>query len=196
MLIDHMGVVFFPDADWLRMVGRLSFPLFVWLLVQGEAHTRSAWRYGLRLLLLGIVSQPIYQYLFDIERLNILFQLLVGLSCLRLTRRWPQLALLIWPLGAGLAESLNISYGSYGIALVLLARYFQQTPIWWAAWTGFHWIWIWLMGPFQLLALPAPLLFGWANGRRGAKARWFYGFYPGHLALLAVLQPVGQYAAN
>ena len=49
MVIDHVGVVFYPDNDWLRIVGRISFPLFVWLLVQGETHTRNVWQYGLRL---------------------------------------------------------------------------------------------------------------------------------------------------
>ncbi|MGB3200723.1 MAG: TraX family protein, partial [Nodosilinea sp.] len=84
MLVDHIGVVFFPDDVRFRLVGRISFPLFIWLLVQGEAHTRDLGRYAIRLAILGLVSQPIYQLFFDINRLNILFELLVGLGCLRL----------------------------------------------------------------------------------------------------------------
>ncbi len=76
MLVDHIGVVFYPDLDWLRVIGRISFPLFIWLLVQGESHTKDIWRYGLRLGLLGLISQPIYQVTFDTEYLNILFLLL------------------------------------------------------------------------------------------------------------------------
>lgn len=114
MLIDHIGAVFFPETEWLRIVGRISFPLFVWLLVQGEAHTRDVGRYGLRLAALGLLSQPIYQATFDTTELNILFELLVGLVCLRLARHFPRFQLLIWLGGAGLTELLAMGYSSYG----------------------------------------------------------------------------------
>lgn len=188
MLIDHVGVVFYPDLEGFRIIGRLSFPLFLWLLVEGEAHTRNAQRYGLRLGLLGLISQPIYQLTFDINRPNILFQLLIGLLCLRLIRQQPRLELLIWLLGAIVAEAFNVSYGSYGVVLLLLIRHFRPTMVWWFAWVGVHIAFTALQGPFQLPAIAAPLCFIWANGERGAKARWFYGFYPGHLALLSLIR--------
>lgn len=188
MLVDHVGVLFYPDVDWLRAIGRVSFPLFVWLLVQGEARTKNIWRYGLRLGLLGLVSQPIYQITFDAERLNILFQLLIGLACLRLARQCPEWTLPVWIAGALIAEALNVSYGSYGIILILLTRYFRPNFPWWLAWVGFHLIWTQVAGPFQLPAIGVPLLFMAFNGQRGPKARWFYGFYPGHLALLTLIR--------
>jgi hypothetical protein len=188
MLVDHIGVVFFPDVVGFRIIGRISFPLFVWLLVQGEAHTRDAGRYGLRLAVLGVVSQPIYQLIFDTTRLNILFQLLLGLVCLRSTLQFPKLQIPIWLGGAVLAQLLNIGYGSYGIVLTLLTSYFRPRLGWWAAWVGVHLVWSRLFGPFQLPAMAVPLIFGLVNGERGPKARWFYGFYPGHLALLWLIQ--------
>ncbi len=191
MLIDHVGLVFFPEMTGFRIIGRISFPLFVWLLVQGEAHTRDVGRYGLRLAALGIVSQPIYQLTFNTTGLNILFELLLGLGCLRLARRVPQLQLPIWLCGAALSELLNMGYGSYGIGLVFLTRYFRPKLLWMVAWIGFHLAWAWFVGPFQLPAIAVPLLFWLANGERGAKARWFYAFYPGHLALLWLIQRAG-----
>ncbi|HEY9764386.1 MAG TPA: TraX family protein [Trichocoleus sp.] len=188
MLIDHIGAVFYPDTDWFRAVGRVSFPLFIWLLVQGEAHTRNVWRYGLRLGLLGLVSQPIYQLTFGVTDLNILFQLLVGLVCLRLARNQTWFQVPIWLAGAALTELLNINYGSYGIALVLIIRYFRPPIVGWLLWVGFHLVWVWQAGSFQLPAVVTPVFFAWANGERGAKARWFYGFYPGHLALLSLVR--------
>lgn len=187
MLIDHIGVVFYPETDWLRAVGRLSFPLFVWLLVQGEAHTRDVWRYGLRLGALGLISQPIYRWAFGATDLNILFQLLVGLVCLRWARQQPRLNPLIWLAGIAVTELLNINYGGYGMGLTLLLRYFRVSVEWLLAWVGANLAWTWLMGPFQLPAGVTPLLLTWANGRRGPQARWFYAFYPGHLALLGLL---------
>ncbi len=187
MLVDHIGVVFFPDIIWLRVIGRVSFPLFIWLLMQGEAHTKNIWRYGLRLGLLGLVSQPIYQIAFDTGQLNILFQLLIGLVCLRVTRQRPAVMLPVWILGALVAEALDISYGSYGIILILLIRYFRPHLLWWLVWVDFHLVWSLYAGSFQLPAIAVPLLFMAFNGQRGPKARWFYGFYPGHLALLALI---------
>ncbi|WP_017296514.1 TraX family protein [Nodosilinea nodulosa] len=193
MLIDHIGVVFFPDVIGFRILGRLSFPLFIWLLVQGEAHTRDVERYGLRLAVLGLVSQPIYRLAFGTTRLNILFELLVGLACLRLTRQFPQLQIPIWLGGAGLSELLAMGYGSYGIGLIFLIRYFRPSPLWVLAWVGFHLVWARLFGLFQLPAIAAVLVFWLANGERGPKARWFYGFYPGHLALLWLIQRMVPY---
>lgn len=193
MLIDHIGVVFFPDAIGFRIIGRISFPLFIWLLVQGEAHTRDAGLYGLRLAVLGVVSQPIYQLVFSTTRLNILFELLVGLVCLRLARQFPRLQMLTWLVGAGLTELLAVGYGSYGIGLIFLTRYFRPSMPWGLAWVGFHLIWARLFGLFQLPAIAVPLIFWLANGKRGPKARWFYGFYPGHLALLWLIQRMVPY---
>lgn len=188
MLIDHIGVVFYPDVAWLRVIGRVSFPLFIWLLVQGEAHTRDIWRYGLRLGLLGLISQPVYELTFSVSTLNILFQLLVGLVCLRTARHWHWLEPGIWLAGAALTQFLDISYGAYGMVLMLLVRYFQPTAVWWLLWVAFHLAWAWLQGPFQLPVMAVPLLFFCANGERGDRARWFYAFYPGHLALLSLIR--------
>ena len=191
MLIDHIGVVFFPDAIAWRIVGRLSFPLFVWLLVQGEAHTRDIWRYGLRLAVLGAVSQPIYQLTFGTARPNILFELLLGLVCLRLARNFPRFEILIWLGAVGLSVGLGLGYGSYGLGLMILTRYFRRDWWWALLWVGFHWLWAWVEGPFQLPAIAVLLIFWFAGGDRGPKARWFYVFYPAHLALLWLIRSVG-----
>jgi hypothetical protein len=35
MLVDHIGVIFFPRIEFLRIIGRIAFPLYSWFLVQG-----------------------------------------------------------------------------------------------------------------------------------------------------------------
>ncbi|MGP1384997.1 MAG: TraX family protein [Thainema sp.] len=190
MLIDHIGAVFFPGIAILRIIGRISFPLFVVLLVDGEKHTHNAKHYGLRLLLLGLVSQPIYQLLFESTQRNILFLLLLGLLCLRLVRLLPKWQLVIWMAGAAISQFLDLEYGAYGIGLIALIRYFQPRSIWWAGWIGLHLGYL-LIAPglaaFQFPAIFAPLLLYAANHQRGPKARWFYLFYPLHLLLLWLL---------
>lgn len=187
MLLDHAGAILYPETDWLRTVGRISFPLFLWLLIQGEKHTRDVWRYGLRLGLLGLLSQPIYQFAFDTTQLNVLFHLLVGLACLHVTRKQPELTWIVWISAALGTEILNISYGSYGIVLLVLFRYFQPSSLWWLVWIGVNLLYVIPFGTFQLPVIVVPLLFLLFNGQRGPQIRWFYGFYPGHIAALAGL---------
>ena len=51
---------FSPDVPELRVLGRIAFLLYAWCLVVGFHYTRAMWKYGLRLLLVGAVSQPLY----------------------------------------------------------------------------------------------------------------------------------------
>jgi hypothetical protein len=193
MLVDHIGVVFFPSIAIFRILGRFSFPLFILPLVEGEKHTRNFGQYCLRLLLLGIVSQPIFQLLFNSTHWNILFTLLLGLLCLRLVRVFPQWQLLIWLVGAAIAQISGVEYQAYGMIAIALIRYFRTSATWWAGWIGLHAGLLLLnpgFGSFQFPAIFSPLLISLANHRQGQKARWFYLFYPLHLLALWLLHQV------
>lgn len=192
MVVDHIGAVFFPKILGLRILGRLSFPLFCWLLVQGEAHTKNFQRYAIRLLVLGIISQPIFQLIFQVQRLNIFFTLLIGLGSLRATRQSPRFQVLSWIGGGLLAEVSSAEYGAYGIGAIALLKYFQPGKIWWwASWILLHLILLIAQpsfGQIQLFAIVAPLILQMVNHQPGAKARLFYLFYPVHLLVLYLIK--------
>ena len=189
MVIDHVGAIFLPHEYGFRAIGRLSFPLFCWLLVQGEAHTKNIWQYALRLLMLGIISQPIYMLAFEARQLNILFTLLLGLLALRAARIFPDSQFVTW-IGIGLlAEVAHFEYGAYGIAIIGLIRHFNPNMLWWACWITLH---VALLaqpsfGNFQFPAVFTPLIIQYASQQRGPKARWFYLFYPLHLLVLFLI---------
>ena len=54
MVLDHIGCYFDGAPVWLNWLGRLSYPLFLFCMVQGCRHTRSRKRYLLRLYLMSL----------------------------------------------------------------------------------------------------------------------------------------------
>ncbi len=67
MFIDHSGKVLFEDMAEMRTLGRIAFPLYVWCMVVGFYRTRNVTRYLMRVLLVGLVSQPLYLFALNKE---------------------------------------------------------------------------------------------------------------------------------
>lgn len=189
MVCDHIGAVIFPKILILRFLGRLSFPLFAWLIGQGEKHTNNFKVYLLRLVILGVVSQPIYYLTFHSSALNILATLAFGLLAIRVTKViGSNLFTLIF---AALAQLANAEYGAYGVFVISLLSEMNINRItWWSKWISLNLLTFLLPGFFfyQFLAGLTPLILSLWNSQQGRIAKWFYPFYPVHLALILILQ--------
>jgi hypothetical protein len=114
MTIDHIGAVLFPEQAVFRMIGRIAFPLFSYLLALGMGSTRTPINYFLRLMVFALLSQIPYSLAFNrppFEMLNIFFTL--AFSLLSLLK-----PLLVLP-SLFLAEFLRFDYGAYGIIVTL-----------------------------------------------------------------------------
>ena len=95
MVIDHLGIYFFPEEDWFRTFGRLSFP--VWLFLIGYARSRDLplklWVGGGALVAASVVAG---QVVFPV---NILFTIaIVRLSIDPIMRFLNKNYLMLWPL--------------------------------------------------------------------------------------------------
>jgi len=60
MLVDHAGLLLFPGQPWMRVVGRIAYPLFAWCIAEGFRYTRNRLRYFLQIFILGVGCQIVY----------------------------------------------------------------------------------------------------------------------------------------
>ncbi len=105
MTIDHIGYYLFPELIWLRIIGRIAFPCFLYTTVQGTRNTSNFKKYFFQLIGVGILTIPISLYSGTV--FNILFTLaLVALSIK--DKRFIILALVL---------SYFCEYGIYGFLL-------------------------------------------------------------------------------
>ena len=92
MLVDHIGMVLFPDHIIFRVVGRIAMPLFCFLIAYGVTKTRNIFKYFLRLFVFAIVVQLWLNFvisgnLFEFEQLNVFFTLAIGVLTVGLIKK-------------------------------------------------------------------------------------------------------------
>lgn len=123
MLIDHLGASLLTGIPELRIIGRMAFPLYAWCLVVGSVKTRSPLRYGVRLLALAVISQPLYMMALNHTwaDMNILFTLLIALIAIQ-GIRMKRMGSQFWvPALCYLAMGyLKVDYGWKGVTFILL----------------------------------------------------------------------------
>lgn len=200
MLVDHLaasGVVrLLYDSDGLyrlcRAVGRMAFPIFCFLLVEGHVHTKNQKRYLGRLLLFALLSEipfdlAFYGKLCHLPGQNVFFTLFLGMLTLcgvekiRSSGNWQW----IWVpmvMGMVVASLLHTDYGGFGVALILIFYWFQEVPWQRNLLSACACIW----EPTAIAALIPIQLY---NGERGVSWKYlFYLFYPLHLLLLCLIR--------
>ena len=60
MVIDHIGLMFYPTAVWMRTIGRLALPIFAFFIAEGCFYTKSRLRYFSLTFGLGVICQIVY----------------------------------------------------------------------------------------------------------------------------------------
>ena len=130
MFIDHAGKVLFNNMQEMRILGRIAFPLYVWCMIVGFYHTRCVWKYLLRVVITGLISQPLYVAALNhtwIEP-NIFLTLFLGLFALWGIRE-KKYGSHIWAPAAALtlATVLGANYGWQGVLLFILLYAVQDS---------------------------------------------------------------------
>ena len=130
MFADHAGKMLFPSIPEMRMIGRIAFPIYVWCMIVGFHYTRSVPKYLLRILVTGLVSQPLYMLALSHtwSQPNIFLTLFLGLCALWGIREKKYLSHLWAPAAAlALASILRADYGWRGVLLFIMLYAVQDS---------------------------------------------------------------------
>ncbi len=200
----------------MRMIGRIGFPIFCFLLIEGFLHTKSRLKYALRLLAFAIISEIPFDLAlsgkcFNWGYQNVFFTLFLGLLVMiacdstdkLINPRINKFAEEKAALKVGLFQLLKIVMYIVAILLGIVASMHLQTD--YGNPYGIGIICIMALYLFrkkkvsQIVAgcvifiweITAPLAFipiGFYNGKRGLKMKYFfYAFYPVHLFILYLI---------
>lgn len=198
MVIDHVGAILFPDQIWMRVIGRVAFPIYAYCLAEGFRYTSDYRRYLGRLALFAILSEipfdlAFYGVPFSFAHQNVFFTLTLGLILLWVLERFREQLLLCagaFVVLCFLAQALHMDYGAGGLLMVFAFYLAQQGTSPWIGWGIFVFINLFgYAGGVQWAAILALLPIGLYSGKAGKKKqRFFYWIYPLHLLLLWIIE--------
>lgn len=223
MLIDHIGFAlvarvlvlkilngeYSPELETaytvLREIGRLGFPIFCFLLVEGFGRTRNKVKYAMRLGAFALISEIPFDLAFkgsvtDFGYQNVFFTLLLGFLAMCVfdfvnKKRIPKMTAIAIDLAALAAlmlaaDFLNSDYEYMGV-LTIAVMYALRSYKEWSMAGGCAVLC--LLSLNELPAFFALIPVALYNGKRGWGLKYFfYAFYPVHLFLLwAVVQLLG-----
>ena len=204
MFIDHIGAaiiekngitLMYPDmvkVDWiLRGIGRISFPVFCFLLVEGVMHTRNKWKYLINLTIFALISEYPFDLAFrggiTFAYQNVFWTLFFGLLAMIICqmiekKQWELKIPAMLLVGAGcavLAELCNTDYGAMGVALIFVLYITRQDRKLQCICGAICFMW-------EITSVISFVFIYFYNGvrKKGMNKYFFYLFYPLHLLLL------------
>lgn len=207
MFIDHIGAgiiekcflarpgMYLLDRV-IRTIGRPSFPIYCFLLIEGYKYTRSRYKYSLNLLIFALISEIPFDYLFrqrmTLNYQNVYFTLLLGFLAIwvggllemkvNVAGMTEFLQILVAAPFAILAHYLRTDYGAWGVMLIATLFIVRNQPRVILCIVGTIYM---LTDSSEYAGIIAFILILFYNGKRSGKINKyiFYSMYPLHLAL-------------
>jgi hypothetical protein len=144
MLCDHLWGTIVPGNDWLTCIGRVCFPIYAFLLVEGYFHTSNLKKYVKRLLLFAVISEIPFNLAMASSVIypfhqNVLWSFLIALGLIHCNEKakaseklWIRIAVGIFTILAGYLLGLitMVDYYHAGILMVLTFYFFHHRN-WW-----------------------------------------------------------------
>ena len=144
MLCDHLWGTVISGNDWLTCIGRLAFPIYAFMLVEGYFHTKSLKKYVGRLLVFALLSEIPFnlamgsRLLYPVHQ-NVLWSFLIAIGLIHWNEKarksgemWKRVlvGILSVLLGSVLGLITMVDYYHAGI-LMVMAFYFFRGRKWW-----------------------------------------------------------------
>lgn len=173
MLLDHLWATLFLSQEWMTCVGRLAFPIFAFMAVEGYFHTHSFKKYAQRMLIFAVLSEIPFDLMyggtwFYPVHQNVIWTLLIGLLGIRAMeavrekgKTWLYLltCAAVTVLGFALGTLGMVDYYGMGV-LTVFVFYFLRGREWWKLLgqiAALYWINVSLIGgqifPIELFGL-------------------------------------------
>ena len=144
MLCDHAWATVLSSQEWLTCVGRIAFPIFAFMIVEGYFHTRSVKRYLLRLLIFALVSEIPFNLMVGGGAIypfhqNVMFTFLISLALvwwIDSVRKkgilWKSIIISALAVLTGFIAGFAgmVDYYGFGV-LTVLVFYFFRGKKWW-----------------------------------------------------------------
>lgn len=194
MVIDHVGAVLMPESIALRIIGRIAFPVYAFLITEGFFHTKDVKKYMKRLLVFAFLSEIPFDLavsgeFLEFEHQNVFFTLFGGLFLMYLYNRQTTTGekiiavLLVTTLG----DVLRTDYGAWGILMIFCFYIFREK--FWAKLISVSCINVLAFGYIQSYAVLAFVPIALYNGKKGPGLKYFfYWIYPVHLLVLYIIK--------
>ena len=143
MLCDHLWGTIVPGADWLTCIGRLTFPIFAFMIVEGYFHTKNLKKYVCRLFVFAILSEIPFNLamgsrIFYPVHQNVLWSFLISIGLIHWNEKvkekqlWKRVVVGLTSIGIGYVAGLITFVDFYhaGILTVLVFYFFKDRK-WW-----------------------------------------------------------------
>ena len=134
----------FSTYNAMRLIGRIAFPIYCFLLVQGFEYTHNRLKYAARLLMFAAISEIPFDLLFKGQILefgyqNVFFTLFFGLAVM-MGLRWveenlggrmftPLLYLIVIAAGMAAAQLAKTDYAAIGVLCIVVTYLFRKKKI-------------------------------------------------------------------
>ncbi len=210
MLVDHIGAILIPgntDAYLLcRSIGRLAFPIFCFLLVEGFYHTSDVKKYMKRLAAFALISELPFDLAFSnryvswsfLRQQNVFFTLLIGLAVIymmsKIEKRYANRTVIIGLLqgaavisGSAAAILLVTDYSYMGILLIVALYIFRGNKV--LLTLSLFFVTNFTGLPLEGLASLSVVFLLNYNGKKGRQGNkyFYYVFYPAHILCLYLI---------
>lgn len=218
MLADHLGYAFFHQPYELyvalRVIGRLAFPIYCFLITEGVSYTKNPWKYLLRLGILALLSEPGFDLMcygqLTLAKQSVMVTLIMGTGMCIIMQKLPKFWMkpfVVIPFYL-VMPYLHADYGANGIlmiALFMLTRELPWKDLWRTLLFGLLCLYMggWgvkLLGftiPAQWFAFFAIVPILLYSGQKGRANKWLIRgmnlFYPVHLAIIAAIKLILYY---